>query len=90
MSSLEEIRLQVNAIDARIVVLLAQRARLAKDAARFKQSRAQIEAKDRQEQIIQHVRYLAEHQGLSPNIAERIYRTILAETVALEKREAGL
>ncbi len=90
MSSLEDIRLQVNAIDARIVVLLAQRARLAREAARLKQSPVQIETRDRQEQIIQHVRYLAEHQGLSPNMAERIYRTILAEMVALEKREAGL
>jgi len=88
--SLEDTRLQVNAIDARMVVLLAQRARLAKEAGRLKQSLVPIEAKDRQEQIIQHVRYLAEHQGLSPNIAERIYRTILAEMVALEKREAGL
>lgn len=90
MSSLEDIRLQVNAIDARIVVLLAQRARLTREAARLKQSPVQIETRDRQEQIIQHVRYLAEHQGLSPNMAERIYRTILAEMVALEKREAGL
>jgi len=88
--SLEDTRLQVNAIDARMVVLLAQRARLAREAGRLKQSLVHIEAKDRQEQIIQHVRYLAEHQGLSPNIAERIYRTILAEMVALEKREAGL
>lgn len=88
--SLEDTRLQVNAIDARMVVLLAQRARLAREAGRLKQSLVPIEAKDRQEQIIQHVRYLAEHQGLSPNIAERIYRTILAEMVALEKREAGL
>jgi chorismate mutase len=88
--SLEDIRLQVNAIDARIVVLLAQRARLVGEAARLKQSPVPLETKDRQEQIIQHVRYLAEHQGLSPNVAERIYRTVLAEMVALEKREAGL
>ncbi len=88
--SLEDIRLQVNAIDARMVGLLAQRARLVQEAGRLMQSRAPTESKDRLELTIQHVRHLAEHQGLSPNIAERIYRTILAEMVALEKREAGL
>ncbi len=86
--SLEDIRLQVNAIDARIVGLLAQRARLVRDAIRY--GAEQIEARGRQEQIIQYVRYMAEHQGLSPSVAERIFRTILAEMVALEKREAGL
>lgn len=59
--SLEDLRLQINAIDARIVVLLAQRARLAKEAARLAQSQAPTESKDRQEQIIHHVRYMAEH-----------------------------
>ncbi len=88
--SLEGLRLQINAIDARIVGLLAQRARLAKEAARLAQSQVPTESKDRQEQIIHHVRYMAEHQGLSPNVAERIYRTILSEFVAMEKREAGL
>ncbi|AWR85419.1 chorismate mutase [Meiothermus taiwanensis] len=88
--SLEGLRLQINAIDARIVGLLAQRARLAKEAARLAQGQVPIESKDRQEQIIQHVRYMAEHQGLSPNVAERIYRTILSEFAAMEKREAGL
>jgi chorismate mutase len=86
--SLEDIRLQVNAIDARIVGLLAQRAWLVRDAVRY--GAEQIEARERQEQIIQHVRYMAEHQGLPPNMAERIFRTILTEMVALEKREAGL
>ncbi len=86
--SLEGIRQQVDAIDARIVGLLAQRARLVRDAVRY--GAEQIEARARQEQIVQHVRYLAEHQGLSPNVAERIFRTILLEMVALEKREAGL
>lgn len=90
MGSLEDIRLQINAIDARIVVLLAQRARLAKEAARLGQSPVPLESKDRQEQIIHHVRYMAEHQGLSPNVAERIYRAILGEFAAMEKREAGL
>ncbi len=88
--SLEDIRLQINAIDARMVVLLAQRARLAKEAARLRQGPAQVEAKDRQEQIVHHVRYMAEHQGLSPDVAERIYHTILSEFAAMEKREAGL
>ncbi|MGK0619324.1 chorismate mutase [Meiothermus cerbereus] len=88
--SLEAINQQISAIDARIVVLLAQRARLAREAARLKQSLAQIEARDRQEQIIHQVRYMAEHQGISPSMAERIYRTILAEFVAMEKREVGL
>ena len=86
--SLEDIRLQVNAIDARIVGLLAQRAWLVRDAVRY--GAEQIEARERQEQIIQHVRYMAEHQGLPPNMEERIFRTILTEMVALEKREAGL
>ncbi len=83
----EAIRQQVEVIDARIVGLLAQRARLVQEAARY--AGALNETRKRQE-TLQRVRYMAEHQGLSPNVAERIYRTLLDEMLALEKREAGL
>jgi len=59
--SLEAISQQIGAIDARIVLLLAQRARLDREAARLKQSLAQIEARDRQEQIIHAPGHLAQY-----------------------------
>ncbi|WP_245575159.1 chorismate mutase [Meiothermus rufus] len=77
------IRQQVEAIDARIVGLLLQRARLVQEAARY--GGMLNEARKRQE-TLQRVRYRAEHH----NMAERIYRTLLDEMLALEKREAGL
>ena len=58
--SLEAISQQIGAIDARIV-LLAQCARLDREAARLKQSLAQIEARDRQEQIIHAPGHLAQY-----------------------------
>jgi isochorismate pyruvate lyase len=88
--SLEAINQRIGAIDACIVLLLAQRARLDREAARLKQSLAQIEVRDRQEQIIHQVRYVAEYQGISPGMVERIYRTIRAEFVAMENWEARL
>jgi chorismate mutase len=88
--SLERIRHEMDAIDFKIVIRMAQRGRLVREAAKYKTTLEQVEAKGQQEQVISNVRRIAEQNGLSPHLVEAVYRTMLAEFVALQRREAGL
>ncbi|MBF6596020.1 MAG: chorismate mutase [Thermaceae bacterium] len=88
--SLESVRREIDAVDARVVVLLAQRWRLVREAAKYKSTLREVEAKERVEQVVSNVRRQAEQQGLSPRVAELVYRILMSEFTALERREAGL
>lgn len=88
--SLEALRRDIDAVDARIVTLLAQRWRLVREAGRYKSTLREVEAKERAEQVVANVRRMAEAQGLSPRVAELVYRILISEFTALERREAGL
>lgn len=88
--SLQSIRLEIDALDARIIALLAQRWRLVREAAKYKSTAREVEAKERQEQVVAGVRRMAEQQGLSPRVAELVYRILMSEFTTLERREAGL
>jgi isochorismate pyruvate lyase len=88
--NLSGIRQEIDGIDSRIVVLLAQRWQLVKEAARYKTTEEQLLAPGRQQQVIANVRRAAEQHGLPPHLAEEVYRTIMGNFIALERREAGL
>lgn len=90
-ASLAEIRAGIDALDERIVPLLAQRAALVKDATRFKSDRYQVAAPARQEAVFRHVRELAEEaargQGLGhlPRVVDATYRTLVAALIESEQ-----
>lgn len=75
--SIDEVRNEIDRIDAQIVQLLAERSRYVEQAARFKTDRHSILVPDRVEQIILHVRHLAVENGVEPDLMERIYRAML-------------
>jgi len=76
--SLEAISQQIGAIDARNVVLLAQCARLAREAARLKKAWPRLRPEIARSK-------LSTHQGIWTSTADWIYRTIRAEFVVAEK-----
>lgn len=87
-SSLGELRERIDALDAQIVQLLAERARCVRDATRFKLDAFQVQAPERQAQVFERVRQLAaahepDFPGL-PGIVEGTYRTLVAGFVAAE------
>jgi isochorismate pyruvate lyase len=94
---LQGLRSEIDRIDEAVVRLLAERAMLVKDAARFKRDAFQVSAPARQAQVFAHVRALAErHQpdfnggfeGL-PDVVEAAYRALVAAYIANEQKYFG-
>ena len=88
--TLGQLRGKIDALDAQIVALLAQRALCVRDATRFKRDAFQVSAPQRQAAVFARVRALAAvHEtafpGL-PDIVEATYRTLVAGFIAGEGR----
>jgi isochorismate pyruvate lyase len=87
---LADIRIGIDGIDQQVVKLLAQRAMLVKDAARFKANSVQVAAPARQAEVFAKVRALAVQENLGFNgledVVEQTYRTLVAAFIAQEQR----
>ena len=88
--TLGELRDRIDALDAQIVALLAERALCVRDATRFKLDAYQVSAPARQAQVFAKVRALAQpHEDRFPGLAdivESTYRTLVAGFIAGEDR----
>ncbi len=78
------VRAAIDGLDEELVTLLARRERLVRAAARFKADAAAVRAPDRVEQVVARARRLAGASGGSPEVAERVYRAMIAAFVDLE------
>ena len=85
-TSLAQVRDEIDRIDAQIVPLLAERGGYVLAAARFKSQAAEVPAPQRVEQVIAHVRALAEAHGALPEVVERTYRAMIAAFIEAEMR----
>jgi isochorismate pyruvate lyase len=85
--SLEDVRSEIDRIDAQVLVLLRQRADYVRVASGFKTSRSGVEARDRQQSMLQDRRSWAEREGLDPDFAERLFRDVVAHFVAREMEQ---
>jgi len=85
--SLDEVRESIDALDHEIVRLLAEREEYVRRAARFKKTREDVEAPKRVEEVIRKVKALARSHGASPDVVEKVYRTMISRFIALETEE---
>lgn len=89
-ATLGELRERIDALDTRIVALLAERALCVRDATRFKRDAFQVAAPARQAQVFAKVRALAlPHEDKFPgltDVVESTYRTLVAGFIAGEDR----
>jgi isochorismate pyruvate lyase len=69
------------------VRLLAEREGYVRRAARFKETREEVEAPKRVEQVIEQVRDLADRHGASPDVVESVYRAMISRFIDLEVEE---
>jgi isochorismate pyruvate lyase len=83
--SLAEVRQNIDWLDREIVRLLAERGRYVVDATRFKRDTFQVASPARVEDVVSKVRDLAGEHGLAPEVAEKIYRTMIAAFIADEQ-----
>ncbi|WP_309238281.1 chorismate mutase [Actinoplanes aureus] len=85
--TLADIRRQIDAIDAEVVRRLADREQLVRAAAAFKTDEQAVRAPARVEEVIAKVRALAEREGGSPEVIERVYRAMIGAFIELELGE---
>ncbi|KJY38174.1 MULTISPECIES: chorismate mutase [unclassified Streptomyces] len=91
---IEELRLSVDALDRRIVALLAERTAVVRELTGFKRDEETVRSPGRVEQVVAKVRGLADEHGMPPGIAEATYRTLIDELtrmqmVLLDERRAA-
>jgi isochorismate pyruvate lyase len=83
-STMQEVRQGVDALDRALVRLLAERQRYMDAAARIKTERSQVRDVARIEQVVANVIGEARRVGLSPKIAEPVWRTLIERSIAHE------
>ena len=57
-----------------------------RQAARFKKTLREVEAKERAEEVVGKVRALAEKHKASPKVVEEVYRVMVSRFISLERR----
>lgn len=86
-ASMQEVRSHIDALDAQIVALLAQRSAYVAQAARIKPSADRIVDVERIEAIIDRVRRMASAQGAPADVAEATYRSMIDAFIVFERAE---
>ena len=82
--TMTEVRHGVDALDRALVALLAERQRYMDAAARIKPDRDAVHDDARIEDVVAKVLAAAQAQGLSPDIAEPVWRLLIDRCIAHE------
>ena len=82
--TMSEVRQGVDALDRALVALLAERQRYMDAAARIKPDRDAVHDDARIEDVVAKVLTAAQAQGLSPDIAEPVWRLLIDRCIAHE------
>lgn len=85
--SLADVRREIDRLDEAIVLLIAERGSYVMAAARFKRSPEEVHAPARVEQVIAHVRDVAQRHGGLPDVVEATYRTLIETFTVAERAE---
>jgi len=85
-TTMVEVRAGVDAIDEALVSLLARRQTYMDAAARIKPERSMVRDEARIEQVVSNVKAAAGPAGLSEELAEAVWRTLIEESIAYEMR----
>ena len=85
--TMEQVRANIDALDARILPLVAARSAYVAQAARIKQSADQVYDQARIDAIIDRVRSLAMEHGAPPEVIEATWRAMIAASIEFEHAE---
>lgn len=91
-TSLADVRGRIDALDEQLTELLARRQELVNAAAAFKNDEQAVRAPDRANAVIEAARERAVAAGLSPQVAEEIWRAMIGAFTAyeLDRHREGL
>ena len=77
-ASIEDVRLGIDALDREVIALIGRRARYVEVAARFKTGESDVRAPERRKSMLETRRRWAEEEGLSPEVIEAVYETLVS------------
>ncbi len=83
-ATMAEVRAGVDALDRKLVALLAERLRYMAAAARIKPTRNLVRDDARKAQVIANARALAAEHGMPVDIADAIYEALVETCIAYE------
>ena len=83
-TSMDEVRAAIDALDARIVTLLAERMRYIEAAARIKPERAAVRDEARKSEVIDHAAAIAQARGFPAELARALYDMLVEGSIAHE------
>ena len=88
MDALSNVRSVIDDIDRELIRLLAQRQRLVEKAGQLKPKgdKVAVQDSDRVAQVIANRRKEALELGLSPDVAESVWRSVITAFIALEDK----
>ena len=86
-NSLQEVRDEIDAIDGKLVELIATRSKLIRQAAAFKNSIDEVKAQERIDDIMQKVRTKAIEFNINPNMMSELFTIMINEMVETEIAE---
>lgn len=86
-AGMEDIRLEIDALDHEIIKLLGLRFNYVQAAARFKTSAASVRAPERFEAMLEQRRVWAKEEGLSPDAIEKMYRDLVNHFIEEEMKQ---
>ncbi|MEQ9143865.1 MAG: chorismate mutase [Parvibaculaceae bacterium] len=82
--TMADVRKEVDRIDRELVALLTERQAMMNEAGRIKPSRDMVRDEARIEQVVANVLAEAEKTGLSPAIAEPVWRLLIEKSIEHE------
>jgi isochorismate pyruvate lyase len=88
-ANLGEVRDNIDRLDREIIRLMAERGQYVAEAGRFKKDPAAVSAPARVEAVIARVRKMAQADALSPEVADKTYRAMIAAFEDYERAEWG-
>jgi len=87
---LQEIRQQIDAVDQRLVALLAERWQLVSEVVHYKRAhRMGVVDRAREDAMLATIAERAKEHGLDPRVAQQVLRTVIDGFTLLEVEELG-
>jgi chorismate mutase len=87
---LSDIRDRLDDVDARLVVLLAERGELIREVIDVKRGRGTgVVDPDREERMLTRIGALASDNGLDPEVARQVLRAVIDAFTRLEREQLG-
>lgn len=85
-ASMAQVRAGIDALDRELVALLARRQRFIEAAARIKQDKTAVRDEARIAEVLAKVGAEAKAQALSPELAQRVWHTLIEASIEHEHR----